>query len=259
MLAAGVRVSPDLPPLGAEVEGAPWARRVSWALARLDCAWGSTPARILRGAVVQQIEVLCGASVSWHNHGDDAQTSARPAEVHYRVREGRAELFFIGPRAAANAALLGRVRALRLPAGEVIPVDGVDLEVGATDAQWLGKSWRRYRLVTPIFPSSVVDARRPRPADGAGLLYAWAGHYLVSSLVTWMSEVGIERQSISPHVVIEPGTLRAGEVNFTRPARGQGARAQGFMCDFITNAVLPSGAALGAHRSEGWGVVHAES
>ena len=254
MLADGVAVTPELPPLGAEVEGYPWVRRTPWALARLDCDWRRKPARILRGAVVKQIEDLCGASVSWHNHGDDAQSSARPSEVHYRVFDVP-ELYFVGPRAATNAALLGRVRALRLPAGEVIEVRGCELEVGETDAQYLGKSWRRYSLRSPIFPSSVVDQRRPRGDDMLEL--AWAGHYLSAAVVTLLGELGVLRQSIVPHVVIESSTLRLVPVSFERPARGQGARAVGFVCDFVCNAVLPPHTALGAHRSEGWGVLHA--
>lgn len=242
----------ELPPLGMEVEGYPWVRRTTWALARLDCDWGNKPARILRGAVVQQIEDLCGASVSWHNHGDDAQSSQRPSEVHYRVIDRAPELYFIGPRAPTNAALLGRVRALRLPAGEVIPVRGCELELGETDAQFLGKAWRRYRLISPVFPSAVVEARRPRGDDT--LTVAWAGHYLSAAIVTMLAELGIERR-VHPHVVIDERTLHLRPVSFDRPARGQGARATGFVCEFVCNAVLPRHAALGAHRSEGWGVV----
>lgn len=245
----------ELPPLGAEVEGYPWVRRTAWALARLDCDWGNKPARILRGAVVKQIEDLCGASVSWHNHGDDAQTSARPSEVHYRVVNRAAELYFVGPRAWANAVLLGRVRALRLPAGEVIDVRGVEIETGETDVQVLGKAWRRYRLAAPIFPSAVVEARRPRGDDL--LTVAWAGQYLAAAVLTLLTETGIDRR-VHPHVVIDERTLRLCPVSFDRPSRGQGARATGFVCEFLCNAVLLRYAALGAHRSEGWGVVHAD-
>lgn len=255
MLAADV--TSELPPLGAPVEGAPWARRVIWARARLDCDWPATCApRILRGAVCEQIERQGGASVSWHNHGDDAQSSQRPSEVHYRILNGRPELWMLGPRTPANLARLARVGALTLPAGGVLPIRGMDVEHDEAEVQYLGKTWRHYRLATPIFPSRVVDARRPRE-DGP-VMAAWAGQYLTSAIKLWFLECGLQPESIALHVSIIPNTLRLGRVSFDRPSRGQGSHAQGFMCEFLTNAKLAPYAALGAHRSEGWGVLHVD-
>ena len=253
MLAALVSHA-ELPPLGQPVDGAPWARRVTWARARLDCDWPAACAtRVLRGAVCEQIERQGGASVSWHNHGDDSRASQRPSEVHYRIMDGRPELWMIGPRTPQNLARLARVGALTLPAGGVVAVRGMQVEHDDADVQYLGKAWRHYRLATPIFPSRVVDARRPR--EGGPIVAAWAGHYLTSAITTWLLECGLPPGPMALHVSILPGTLRLGRVSFDRPSRDQGTRAEGFMCEFLANAKLAPYASLGAHRSEGWGVL----
>jgi len=239
----------------------PWLIHVDHAEVRLSCRWPDTcPARILRGAIVGQVEKQIGASVEWHNHGDDGESSARPALTLYRVRSSP-EIYFYGRTAHQRAAwLLGSIHALTLPAGEVVAIDSADMRMGTTDCQVLGKTWATYDLVSPIFPSLVTYRRRPR--DPGPERRAWAVHFLESSILDWLngarSEYGMEREAgqtgISVYVHDFDDIDRSPKLRWERPGKTE-YEAHGFQCRFTSNAVLPDGCGLGRHRSEGFGEI----
>lgn len=244
---------PHLPgvALGSEVPGQPWARAVPVARVRLTCDWPRVcPARILRGAVVARVDEAVGASVAWHQHGDDGDPAQRPCEVLYRV-EPHPEVWLWGPRALAHAAILAQhLHALRLPAGEVVEVRGVEIEAETATVQALGKGWRRYRLVTPYFPTDRAWARRPRTPGPERA--AWAGQALRASLSTALGDVGLTPPAdLHVHVA----AMRDEPVEWERPVRGHVSRVVGFTADFVANVALPDGIGIGKHRVEGFGVL----
>jgi len=240
---------------------APWLIPVDHAEVRLRCRWpAACPERILRGAVVGQVERQIGASVEWHNHGDDGESSARPALTLYRVRSCP-EVYFYGRTAHQRAAWLIRsVGALMLPGGEVIEVESGDLRTGATGCQVLGKSWATYDLVTPIFPSLVTYRRRPR--EPGAERRAWAVHFIESTVLDWLNgarlEYGLDREQgqtgISVYIHDFDDIDGSVKLMWERPGRSEYV-AHGFRCRFTTNAVLPDGIGLGRHRAEGFGEI----
>lgn len=238
--------------LGAECAGRPGFRKVEHVDVRLRCAWpAAVPARVLRGAVVARIEEAGGASVAWHNHDDNGALAQRPPEVLYRTKGGPS-LWMVGPRAEVHALAIGAaVKALRLPLGDVVQIDGAEMVRGLTVVGvGSSKRWRRYELVTPLFPPKVAWARRPR-ASGPER-WAWAGHLLAESITGWLQAagcVGGRPVHVHLHDLSEQPTL------WSRPGRGAEERAVGFTARFVTNAVLPDGVGLGQHRSEGFGEV----
>jgi hypothetical protein len=210
---------------------------------------------------VEQVEEQVGASVEWHNHGDDKKSSARPALTFFRIRPAGIAVWFWGRTAHTRAAwLAANVHALRMPAGNVIPIEEASVDLGSTDVQVTGKSWYTYELLTPIFPSFVVWMRRPREPGPAR--EAWAAQYVASSITDWMegARSEIERQPRAPwggqlRPVPVLHDIREERVEWSRPERDDGFRAMGFRCRFTVNAVLPDGVGLGRHRAEGFGMV----
>jgi len=199
-----------------------------------------------------------GASVAWHNHDDRSNTTHRPPEVLYRVRDGRPSLYLLGPRAHDHAALLARhLHALRLPGDGVVDIEGLDLRLDEVVCQLLGKAWQTYDLVTPLFPPRVTWARRPRE-PGTPERVAWVGATIASGIRAWLDSVGpwLGRGQVDLHVMAHRRSLRDDlRCAWERPTRGQASRVRGFRCRFTANVALPDGIGLGAHKSEGWGEV----
>lgn len=239
-------------PLGAPVEGMPWAREVEHVEIKLRCRLPpQIPARILRGAVIAAVEAGGGASVAWHNHDDRAEAAYRMPEVLYRTNGGP-RLWMLGPRAREHAMMLGsRVHALRLPGGSVVAVDGAEVESGSTIvAPTTSKRWRRYELVTPLYPTSVAWKRRPR--DAGPERWAWAGQLLGSCVESWLEAAGC---TLHRRVHVHLHTFEEERVTWERPGREIRERVTGFRAKFVCNADLPDGVGLGQHRSEGFGEV----
>lgn len=252
------QAAPGLPlpgvELGEVIDGQPWARRLQVARVRLACDWPrACPSRHLRGAIVARLEEAGGASVAWHQHGDDDESAARSPEVLYRIRpdDGAPEVVCIGPRAAEHAQRLARdVHALRLPAGQVIAVDGVDVQYDAHVVQVRQKAWSRLTLQTPFFPTSTQWGRRPR-APGPERA-AWAGQALAASLESFLCAAGL---TVAGQVHVQVVGMEDARVTWERPGRGDRHEAIGFFADFVANVAIPDGVGIGKHRAEGWGEV----
>lgn len=240
--------------LGEVIEGQLWARRLQVARVRLACDWPRVcPSRHLRGAIVARLEESGGASVAWHQHGDDDVAAARSPEVLYRVGlgDGVPEVVCLGPRAAEHAQRLARdVHALWLPAGQVIEVRSVDVLYDAHVVQVRQKAWSRLTLRTPFFPTSTQWGRRPRsPGPERD---AWAGQALAASLESFLGACGL---AVAGQVHVQVVGLWDARVTWERPGRGDRHEAVGFHADFVANVAIPDGVGIGKHRAEGWGEV----
>jgi hypothetical protein len=229
----------------------PWRVSVpyGWARIVLGRPFPAT-ATVLRGAVPW---ALFGdeAHVDWHQHLGTGENRQTAPPILYRVRDGVPLVYAWGPHAHQHLAYLAReLHALRLPQGEILDVEGVDLrlreeeQVGVSLKRWWAHEIRDY------FPSQVVGARRPRGGRTHPHRAAWAEQALASSISMWLREVGLEPQAHRPvHVRLE-------EVRHHRVAwRGDKQVVWGFSGRLTTNARLPDGIGLGQHRSEGCGEV----
>lgn len=237
----------------------PWSRRVQWAEARLQIpGWPrGAPPSLLRGAVCSALERAltdeCSdrwsrLHVDWHNHAEGGALRTAAPRVLYRTREGPT-LWLWGERTPEHVGLLMRhLSAVRLPGGDVLPVEGVDLSQGATDVRVRKQHWHRYDLVTPLFPGRVAYGRRPRDE---GARPAWAGQAFAGCIRSLAAEVGLDLRD-DLHVHVE--RYRDERVEWRR-TDGRGESAWGFRAVVLANAVLPDGAALGKRRAEGFGEV----
>lgn len=221
----------------------PWIARVPWAEVRWE-ARVSVPATMLRGAVVAALGDDC--HIDYHQHREDGTTRQEPATVCYRVRDGRPSVYVLGPRAGDHVRELARLAEVRFPREGRVALGSPWVQGGYTDVRTRKTEWQRYELVSPYFPSEVVWRRRPRKAGPER--GAWAGAALEASMRLLWEQVGLEDRVNRPlHVQVEG--LKTEMVAF------KGGRVHGFRARFVTNAVLPDGVALGAHRSVGFGEV----
>lgn len=201
-----------------------------------DWPAGAHP-RVLRGAICTELEHHApgGLHIDWHGHAEEQHREAIPP-ICYRVHRGPS-VYLAGARTEEHLALLLRgLGSLRLPHGDVVEVEGVDVTQRRVTLATSNKAWRRYELETPIYPPEVAWRRRPRHSGPERR--AWAGALLRASL----AELGLDA-----HVQIE--AMRDEDVEW------RGERRRGFVARWVSNADLPDGMGLGAHRAEGWGVV----
>jgi len=234
-----------------------WVKRVYHAEARLVCNWPRLcPPRILRGAVIAEMDRLLphGAGVDWHQHGDDDKSAQRIPRIFYRVLDGQPSLWAWGPRAHQHLAqLTASLHALRLPQGQVVEIEGVDLDTQHTDVQYTGKSWYQYELVTPIYPSDVAFKRRPRQCGPQRK--AWGGSYLTAAINRWVKSAGLNFETRGQLLHVSVDEAWDVPVIWERPDRGTAVKAVGFRARWTCNAILPDGLGLGHHRAEGFGEV----
>lgn len=227
------------------VEHRPWQRLVT--VARVPHHL-SIPVRQIRGAVVAAIELDGGAGVEWHQHGDAAGDNAnRPPVTYYRKRE----ICLWGVTAIERAARLARVRSIFLGEEVVDCALGAMLVTQSLTHYTNGGEWRRYELVTPMWPSDTIRERL-RGAKTEGETMAWAGQALTSAVVSLMSEMGIVDGGAA-YALVRPGTLEIGGCDWHRPSRELHFKVDGIRCEFMINAEIPDGMAIGKHRSEGFG------
>lgn len=233
--------------LAEKVPGKPWQRLV--AVARVPHQL-SIPVRQLRGAVVAALELDGGAGVEWHQHGDtegDGANANRPPVTYYR----REEICLWGVTAIERAARLLGVRSLFV-GGEVLESRLGPLSVTQSLAQYTsGGEWRRYELVTPMWPSETIR-QRFGAAETEGERLAWAGQAITSAVTSMMSEFGIIDAGAA-YALVRPGTLNVEPCQWMRPSREFNHKVGGIRCEFMVNAEIPSGLAIGRHRSEGFG------
>lgn len=232
---------------GARVEQAEPGTRATVAHGEvvLRCRWPYGPAP-LRGAVVAALGDR--AHVDHHGHLGDGTTRQARATVYYRVRDGAPVVWAYGPRAGDHLAEVAALRALRLPAGEVVDVDEAALRLDSTDVGVLKDGWRRYE-VAEYFPSTVAYGRRPRRPGPERA--AWTGQCLASSVRRWLADVGVSPDVDRPvHVHVH-----AHDDHEVRWRDREEAVRWGFSARFVANARLPDGIGLGQHVSEGFGEV----
>lgn len=230
----------------------PWVREVEAARVQLVCAWPGLPARIVRGAICQELELSLSGEVvptwdhlhaEWHGHG----MSERTPRVLYRDWPG---IYTWGEGAHDRARMLGeRVKSLRLPGGRVLAVEGADLRLSVVEVQMAKKAWRRYRLATPLYPSDSAYGRRPREHGPERV--AWAGRALASAIERFGREIGLPLDGLHVHVE----RMEDRHVEWARPGRDILERRAGFVAEFVTNIKLPPGIGLGAKRAEGFGEI----
>ena len=211
----------------------PWAE-VTWPGVR----WRKT-ASCLRGAIALAMGGEA-AHIDFHGHIDATTTRQGAPPVSYRVVDGAPVVHLHGPRVHDHLGALAR-----LPAFDGAACGAPVLRAGETEAQILGKTWRRYELVSPYFPSHVVYGRRPRTAGVEQR--AWAAQALAVSLTQFADGVGVGGGDHPIHVQI--AEMRTERVAFKE------AKRHGFLAAFVANVVVPPGLALGGHRSVGFGVV----
>lgn len=229
--------------IGCAIDGTrPNRAEVAWAEVRLDApAWGGHPASALRGAIAAHLD-----HVDFHGHAPDGLRQTR-ATVLYRVDPLR--VWCYGPRALDNAAAIAGLTHLRLPSGDGCPIEGATVRSGVEDCGATPKNWHRYELATPYFPAGATQQRRPTGPDLGPEHRAWAGHALASSIRAWLADNGVEPDANRPvHVQVE-------ECRTVPAPWREGPPARAFLGRWVSNALVPDGAGLGQHVSEGWGEV----
>lgn len=205
-------------------------------------------ASVLRGAVCAEMERHApgGLHVDWHSHVADGTTRQAPALTAYRVHDGL-RIHWHGPRAHEHAALLAcSLHALRLPGGDVLPVERVDV---TTSVERAGASGRRpyvYRLASPLWPPHVAWRRRPR--DPGPAQRAWCSYLVAACTREWLRSVGVDLAAGMPvDVHLE-------DIRWTRGDWREDRRPV-FTATIYTPACLPDGIGLGHHRAFGWGEI----
>jgi hypothetical protein len=192
--------------------------------------------RMLRGALCTELERhRPGLHIDWHGHAEVDTRDAYPP-ISYRGFR-RPSVWMMGPRTEEHLRLLMQLSAIRLDRdGDILEVGGMDVQHHDQIPTVSNKRWRRYELETPLYPPDVAWRRRPREAGPERC--AWAGQLLRASL----AELGLDAH-VHIHAMED------------RPVEWRGERRRGFVARWVSNAGLPDGIGIGAHKAEGWGVV----
>lgn len=225
------------------------------AVAELAADWpANLLPRHLRGAVITELAPWVREEdlPPWTGREPDGTQIQAPARVCYRTAT-RPHVFTWGAGARKRAEDLAyHLTALRTPSAEPVAVRGVRVRVGEVEIGVLRERWVAYEFVTPYWPSSVVEARRP-PRGQEWATEAWASYALEGSLRHLLAHVGIEIVEHRPLHVALAGPPRFERLVWERPQRGTSDARTGFRCRFAANVDLPDGFGLGGKTSEGFG------
>jgi len=114
--------------------------------------------RMLRGALCAELRQHVGDQlhVDWHGHASDGTVRQALPPILYRVQDGHPSVWMMGERAGEHLTLMLReLRAVRLAGGDVVEVRGMDLRRSTCHVRTTPKSWQRYELMSPLFPTDV--------------------------------------------------------------------------------------------------------
>lgn len=237
------------------MNASPFKKPLDYGVAEIQAPWpNSCGPRQLRGAVIATLgQHLSSEELApWSGRNSSGNNLQGPPIVSYRVHQGQASLFVVGPSTKLHLAQAAQyLDELFLPDGTPVAVRGVSTRSYDGEVRQLRAGWVRYRLRTPYFPSASAEQRRP-PKDRRWADRAWAAMAITSSLQLWAAAWGLEPPPHRPFSV-EVERMRLRKVAWARPAKDLRVERIGFDGVFVANVLVPPGACIGAKGSEGMG------